>query len=132
MPDELEPEVLAELRSRLEATQRAAERLAAEAAQARAEHEAAQAHGAPAPGWTQEEHARRTDELSALLAVVQGLRDLIPPEVADALRELVRELLVLVRALLDWWLARLDGTRGAPAEAVQDVPVTGPDGPARG
>jgi hypothetical protein len=47
----------------------------------------------------------------------------VPPELRHALTELVRELLLLVRALIDWYLERLEERRRAPVE-VEDIPIT--------
>ncbi len=131
MPEPLDPGVLAELRARLEATQRAAERLAAEAAAARG---APAAPGTPPAGWASpEDHARRNEELAALVALVQAVRELVPDELVDQVRELVRELLVLLRSLVDWWLERLqDPPPSSAAAEVHDVPVTGSGGPTPG
>ena len=60
--------------------------------------------------------------LHGLLATV---RDLIPPELRAQLAELARQLLVFVRAVLDWWIERLEleGRRGDDAP-VEDIPIS--------
>jgi hypothetical protein len=46
---------------------------------------------------------------------------MVPREVQDQFQALVRELLLTLRALIDWYLERLDG---APAEPrVEDIPI---------
>ncbi len=46
---------------------------------------------------------------------------MVPRELSDQLTALLRELLLTLRALIDWYLERLD--RG-PAEAeVEDIPI---------
>ena len=127
------------LRSRIRSTQDAVERLADEAAQAA--REAAMTAGPPTPGEGQgdSEQARRpprngyavpgggadesTRELQALVALIDVVRGLVPRELADQLVELVRELLLLVRALIDWYLERLELRRRAPVE-VEDIPIS--------
>jgi hypothetical protein len=66
---------------------------------------------------------RSTRELQALVALVEAVRGLIPRELADQLTELVRELLLLVRALIDWYLDRLELRRKTPVE-VEDIPIS--------
>jgi hypothetical protein len=51
------------------------------------------------------------------------VRALIPRELADQLTELVRELLLLARALIDWYLERLELRRKRPVE-VEDIPIS--------
>ena len=51
-----------------------------------------------------------------------GVRDLIPPELQQRLLEALRQLLLAVRALIDWYLERLEQRRQTPV-AVQDIPV---------
>jgi hypothetical protein len=54
---------------------------------------------------------------------MQSLRDLVPPELQRRLAEALRELLLAVRALIDWYLDRLERGPPAPVE-VQDIPIT--------
>jgi len=60
-------------------------------------------------------------DLSALLVALESLRSLVPRELSDQLAALVRELLLTLRALIDWYLERLDGRRGEPE--VEDIPI---------
>jgi len=96
---------LEELRARIEAAQVATERLARETAAAR--EEAAAVAGA---------------EIGALAAAAQAVRALLPTDLWDQLCDLVRGLLVLVRAILDRWIDALQAP-SAPAPQVRDVPV---------
>jgi hypothetical protein len=111
-PDPTDP--LDELRERLRATQDAAARLAEDPPRV------------PPQGWATppraEGAAGPTDDLAALVALVQALRDLVPPELQQQVSDLVRQVLLLVRALLDHWIERLDGERGGEPE-VQDIPI---------
>jgi len=81
----------------------------------------------PPAGWQfreagAESSGRREGELELLVALVQSLRDLIPPELQRRLAEALREVLLAVRALLDWYIERLDRRRAEPVE-VQDIPI---------
>lgn len=80
----------------------------------------------PPSGWQSagEEPGSRPPaaELDALVAAVRSLRELIPPEVAERLIAALRELLLAVRALLDWYLDRLERRRKEPPE-VEDIPI---------
>ena len=96
------------LRYRIRSTQDAVERLADEAGNAAREAAAAD---------------QSTRELQALVALLEVVRGLIPRELAEQLTELVRELLLLVRALIDWYLDRLELRRKHPVE-VEDIPIS--------
>jgi hypothetical protein len=85
---------LSELRERVHAAQAAAERLAAEA----------------------------RDELDALVALLRALRELVPPELQQQVSEVIRHVLLLLRAVIDYWVDRLDAPRPAAVE-VQDIPI---------
>lgn len=122
MPEEARPahDPLADLRERLEATRAAAEQLADEAAGAmRAERDGED----PGPGWrtTQEREALR-DDVASLAATLGTLSELIPEELRAQLGEVLRQVLLLVRALIDWVVERLPQARGAEP-VVQDIPV---------
>jgi hypothetical protein len=112
---------LTNLRERIHATRAAAEQLAAEAAEAiRAERNGA----VPPRGWaTPEEREATRSELHALLAMLEALRDLVPPELQQQLREVLRQLLLLIRAIIDWWVGRIDVPRGAEPE-IEDIPIS--------
>src|SRR4051812_36184674 len=113
---------LAALREQIRSTAEAAERLAEEA---RAGAGGAAEGEFPPP---------RTDdavrETQALVALVEMLRDLLPPELRRQVTDLIRQVLLLLRAVLDWWIRRLepapgDGVGAArPAEPhVEDIPL---------
>jgi hypothetical protein len=46
----------------------------------------------------------------------------VPPELAQQLADAVRELLMALRALIDWYLERLDRPSPEPVE-VEDIPI---------
>jgi hypothetical protein len=75
----------------------------------------------PPAGWQTRSDDARAD-LQLLSQVMQSLRELIPPELQRRLADALRELLLALRALIDWYLERIDQRRAEPAE-VQDIPI---------
>ena len=55
-------------------------------------------------------HAAR-DELDALVALLRALRELVPPELQQQVSEVIRQVLLLLRAVIDYWVDRLDAPR---------------------
>jgi hypothetical protein len=76
--------------------------------------------GWQAPGAGAERSPNR--ELDALLSVVQSLRELVPPELVQRLAEALRELLLALQAVVDWYLERSQQRDAGPAE-VRDIPI---------
>lgn len=112
---------LADVRSQVDAAYAAADRLVQEAEAAARER----AQEVPDRGWEGPRAERERNafaELQALAGLLESLRGSVPPELARQLGEAVRELLVALRALLDWWIERLDRAPEAPVE-VQDIPI---------
>jgi hypothetical protein len=103
----------------------AAEKLVREA-QARAEAAANEAAShVPPNGWSTgapppPENA--FPDLNALLAMVEGLRGHLPPELARQLSDALRELLIAIRAVLDYSIERLDRPPSRERE-VEDIPI---------
>jgi hypothetical protein len=60
-------------------------------------------------------------DVSAVFALLDALRRVIPPELQEQFAALQRELLLTVRALIDWYLERLDA-RTRPVQ-VEDIPI---------
>jgi|SRR5436305_7003965 len=109
---------LRRLEERLSSASDAAERLIAEAARMGE-------RGKPPPaGWQApaEEDRARGGELEVLIQAVRALRELIPPDVLERLAAALKELLLAIRALIDWYLERIDRRRAEPAE-VEDIPI---------
>jgi hypothetical protein len=97
----------------------AAERLVREATE-RAE---AAAGDVPPRGWD----SPRTDgspfpDLSALLGLVETARGALPPELARQLADALRELLLALRAVLDYSIERLERPPRAEPQ-VEDIPI---------
>jgi hypothetical protein len=82
----------------------------------------------PPAGWQagdrndQHGSTRVGGEVEQVLQLLAALRDLIPPDLQQRLIEALRQLLLAVRALVDWYLERLEHRRQTPVE-VQDIPV---------
>ncbi|MGE4427196.1 MAG: hypothetical protein AB7G37_12155 [Solirubrobacteraceae bacterium] len=131
---------MAELRALLHDAQDAARRVREQAADA-----LAAADDAP-PGWsTSEERQERIDEVRDVARLVRTLRDIVPDELRTQLTQLLHNLLALARALIDWWMERLEDVpesapgaagppdgrgpaggpdrRTGPGSAVEDIPI---------
>jgi len=116
----LSDDPLSRLEQRLDRASEAAERLIAEAAEAAVRRP-------PPAGWQQRDtrsrsEPRATGEIELLLEAIHALRDRIPPELQHRLGVALREVLLAVRALIDWYLERTERRRSAPVE-VQDIPI---------
>ena len=111
---------LADLRSRLEETRAAAEQLAGEVSDAR-EREAAGENPPPGMGAGGEREALR-DDVTAMAQLVQSLVDLVPEDLREQVYEILRQILLLLRALIDWLVERLPQVRGSDL-VVEDIPV---------
>jgi len=104
---------LAELRARIARTQEAAERLAQAAARA--------PEAPPAAGWQGPSEAGSA-EARAIATLAETLRSLVPPDLQEQISALVRELLLALRALIDYLVDRLERKRSEPVE-VEDIPI---------
>ena len=60
-------------------------------------------------------------DLSPLFVLLDGIMRAVPREVRGQFRAVVREALLALRALIDWYLDRLDGRRREPR--VEDIPI---------
>jgi hypothetical protein len=67
------------------------------------------------------ESQRGVPDLSPLIAIVEALRRAIPHELQEQFNALQRELLLTLRALIDWYLDRLDKPELTPQ--VEDIPI---------
>jgi hypothetical protein len=86
--------------------------------------EAAARASVPPRGWAVpgEERPSPGFDLGQITALIEALRGVVPPELAHQLAEALRQLLLALRAVLDWYIARLEGDE-PPARDVQDIPV---------
>ena len=125
---ELTADALRRLQQRLDRASEAAERLIGEAA-------AAAVRRPPAAGWQarapepepEPDSGGRSapasaSEIELLLDAVRALRERIPPELQHRLGEALREVLLALRALIDWYLERTE-QRGRAATEVRDIPI---------
>jgi hypothetical protein len=60
-------------------------------------------------------------DIAPLLAILEALRRAVPVELQEQFTALQRELLLTLRALIDWYLERLDKPELAPQ--VEDIPI---------
>lgn len=116
-------DALGRLEQRLDRASEAAERLLADATQ--------RVTGKPPPaGWQQPAAGERPadrqslfgGEAELLLGILSSLRDRIPPELQLRLADAIREVLLALRALIDWYLERTERRRAEPSE-IQDIPI---------
>ena len=119
---EPEREALDAVRAHLDEAHAAADRLVREA-QRQAEESAAQQ--APARGWDASAGAApATPDLKALLGLLEVVRDAVPEELSRQLAEALRNLLLALRALIDWYLERLGEPAPGRAQVdVEDIPL---------
>jgi hypothetical protein len=61
-------------------------------------------------------------DLAALIALADGLRGTLPPELARQLADPLRELLIAIRAALDYTIERLERPPSGERE-VEDIPI---------
>ncbi|HMJ36780.1 MAG TPA: hypothetical protein VK501_22945 [Baekduia sp.] len=110
----MDPDHLDELRERLRQTQQAAARIAGRV---------------PPQGWASPRETEHTAaEIQAVVAVLHTLRDVVPDDLWDQVREIVRQLLLLVRAILDFVVERLAADRPSAEQRaggpdLQDIPI---------
>ena len=117
-------DALRAIESRLERASDAAERLIAEAAETVASQVKPPPSGWSTPGSPDAGACgERSDELPLVVAMVQRLAELVPEELRRRLAEALRELLLAVRAMIDWYLERVEKRRSNPVE-VQDIPIS--------
>ena len=116
------PDALRRIEQRLAAASDAAERLIGEVARA------SRPEKPPPAGWQvpspdAERSARRgAGELELLLAGVRLMGEIVPAEVLERLTAALRELLLAARALIDFYLERLERPASEPT-GVQDIPI---------
>jgi hypothetical protein len=115
------------IRAQVDAAYASAERLVREA------EAAARAAAADVPprGWAGPEAPPRTgstvEALQAIAALLEVVRGAVPAELAQQVAVATRDLLIALRALIDFSLAQLEAgpaaTGGAVPRAVEDIPI---------
>ena len=123
-----------DLRSHIDAAHAAADRLVREATERAERSDRAfreRLGEVPARGWdVPDEHkpAERPGELQVIVNLLGALRESLPAELTQQLAEAVRELLMAVRALIDWYLDRIEqlprkAGGGGDDDRVQEIPI---------
>ena len=116
-------DALERLRAQVDAAHEAAQRVAEEAAAASAaERPEIPPAGYAAPG-ERAGAGQENPEVRALVGLIELVRELVPADMQQQLVELVHELLVLARAIIDLIVSRLERQRAAETE-VEDIPLT--------
>jgi hypothetical protein len=64
---------------------------------------------------------RSSFDPAALFVLLDGLRRVVPRELEGQLTNVIREFLLTLRALIDWYLERLDRPPREPR--VEDIPI---------
>jgi hypothetical protein len=114
-------EALRRLEERLQRASASAERLFSEAA-AQATAAATGREAPPAQGFDSPREEQRPGDLELLIGALEAIGELIPADLRRRLAEAVREVLLAVRALIDWYLERTESRSDEPPE-VEDIPV---------
>ena len=98
-----------------------AERLMREA---EAKARAATGESVPPSGWSVpgDDRPPPAFDLGQIAALIESLRGVVPGELTRQLADALRELLIALRAVLDWYIARLEPPEPESNE-VQDIPV---------
>jgi len=125
LPEPSEQDALRAVREHLDEAHAAADRLVHEAQRQAEEAEGAPREAVPPRGWDAG-HAepRRGADLQALMALLDAVRDAVPAELSQQLAESLRQLLLALRALLDWYVERLgEPAPGRTDVEVQDIPL---------
>ena len=67
------------------------------------------------------DYESRPPDPAALLQMLDGMRRMAPRELEDQITNLIREFLLTLRSLIDWYLERLDRPR--PEPEVENIPI---------
>ncbi len=127
-----EDDPLKEVRGQVDAAYAAADRLVREANAAAHERERSDDEAAgrgtgdvPPAGFEGERSQSERSafgDVAALAGLLDAARTSVPPELARQLADAARELLLALRALIDWWIARLEREPEQPVE-VEEIPI---------
>jgi len=117
-------DALRAVRAHLDDAHAAADRLVREAQRQADEAAGTSAPRVPPRGWESDRGDASVPDLKALLTLLDAVRDAVPAELSRQLAAALRELLLAVRALIDWYLERLGGPAGERAQVdVEDIPL---------
>jgi hypothetical protein len=70
---------------------------------------------------TDEQQQQQPPDPAALFVMLDGIRRMAPRELEGQVTNLIREFLLTLRSLIDWYLERLDGQQHQPK--VEDIPI---------
>jgi hypothetical protein len=117
-------DALREVRAHLDEAHAAADRLVQEAQRQAEEASGDQRADVPPSGWDSARGDASMPDLRALLTLLDALREVVPAELSRQLVAALRELLLAVRALIDWYLERLGEPSGRRTDVeVEDIPL---------
>jgi hypothetical protein len=68
-----------------------------------------------------EDREHRPPDPAALFTMLDGMRRMAPRELEDQITNLIREFLLTLRSLIDWYLERLDREPQEPH--IEDIPI---------
>jgi hypothetical protein len=78
----------------------------------------------PPSGWETGQRDAATSDLRVLLGLLDSVRDAVPAELSRQLATALRDLLLALRALIDWYLERLgEPAARNPGVEVEDIPL---------
>lgn len=123
MPEERD--ALDAVRAHLDDAHAAADRLVREAQRQAEDADGVPATDVPPRGWdTPRPESPPAPDPQALLALLDALREAVPAELSHQLAEALRDLLLALRAVIDWYLERLGESQSARSPVdVEDIPL---------
>jgi hypothetical protein len=78
----------------------------------------------PPSGWdSPDAHREAATEIEALSKLFSTVRDLLPEDIQRQITELIRQLLLLLRAIIDWAVSRIEGGPRGRDVQVEDIPI---------
>jgi hypothetical protein len=119
LPEPSEHDALRAVRNHLDEAHAAADRLVREAQRQAEDASGMPREPVPPRGWDAGHRQAAGPDLQALMTLLDAVRDAVPAELSHQLAEALRQLLLALRALLDWYIERL----GEPAPGRRDVEV---------
>jgi hypothetical protein len=125
LPEPPDQDDLRAMREHLDEAHAAADRLVHEAQRQAEEASGTPREPVPPRGWDSGHgEASRGLDLHALLGLLDTVRDAVPDELSRQLAEALRQLLLALRALLDWYIERLgEPAPGRAGVEVEDIPL---------
>jgi hypothetical protein len=123
LPDPAQ-DALRAMRAQLDEAHAAADRLVQEAAGRAAEAGPGDPPQVPPRGWQSDPRDAAASEVRALLGLLESVRDTVPAELSRQLAGALRDLLLALRALIDWYLERLgEPAARNPGVEVEEIPL---------